>query len=334
MEVEADEQKRNQKKVARDHFRLSFCLSQPAAYHIAASRQLSEGSAASPLTSTHLEMPKAPVTKSKPQASTPGRKGANKKNGAAKKPVGKPRVQVSFESGAAGAKASQLKKEDVKGKGRAEDTELVESGDEDVTMTESNVKMDDEEDTKPDISKLNGEAPKKRKTDATRNEKFLVIAGSYEKNMYGLEIDVKDYRSSDPETAPPIVKPIFIFPAHLSCIKTVAASPEGGKFLASGSDDEFVKVWDLRRRKEIGSLSQHVGESSPLCRQDVGAQHFCHDRIYHLSRLPYAVALARRVRGLHHLPLPYKGLGPAAVAQGSFWTHQLHRRSSVWQGRT
>ncbi|KAI5454932.1 Protein mak11 [Naganishia albida] len=209
-------------------------------------------------------MPKAPVTKSKPQASIPGRKGANKKNGAAKKPVGKPRVQVSFESGAAGAKASQLKKEDVKGKGRAEDTELVESGDEDVTMTESNVKTDDEEDTKPDISKLNGEAPKKRKTDATRNEKFLVIAGSYEKNMYGLEIDVKDYRSSDPETAPPIVKPIFIFPAHLSCIKTVAASPEGGKFLASGSDDEFVKVWDLRRRKEIGSLSQHVGSITSL----------------------------------------------------------------------
>lgn len=211
-------------------------------------------------------MPKASVTKAKPQGPISGQKGANKskKNGGktGKKPAGKPRVQVSFESAPAGSKPAHPKTEDVKGKGRAEDPEAVESGDEDVTMTEANVKTDDEEDTKPDISKLNGEAPKSRKTHATRNEKFLVIAGSYEKNMYGLEVDVKDYQSSDPETAPPIVKPIFIFPAHLSCIKTVAASPEGGKFLASGSDDEFVKVWDLRRRKEIGSLSQHIGESA------------------------------------------------------------------------
>jgi protein MAK11 len=213
-------------------------------------------------------MPKAPVTKAKSQGPISGQKAANKgkKNGGkpAKKPAGKARVQVSFDSAPAGSKTAQPKKEDAKGKGRAEDAEIVDLGDEDVTMTEANIKTDDEEDTKPDISKLNGEAPKKRKTHATRNEKFLVIAGSYEKNMYGLEVDVKDYQSSNPETAPPTVKPIFIFPAHLSCIKTVAASPEGGKFLASGSDDEFVKVWDLRRRKEIGSLSQHVGEASPI----------------------------------------------------------------------
>lgn len=217
-------------------------------------------------------MPKAPVTKTNPKASArgTGQKVVNKtkKNGAkpTKKPAGKPRVQVSFENAGAGSSLqsksnAHLKAEDVKGKGRADDDQAIESGDEDITMTEANVKTDDEEDQKPDISKLNGGETKGRKVSATRNEKFLVIAGSYEKNMYGLEIDVKDYQSSDPETTPPTVKPIFIFPAHLSCIKTVAASPEGGKFLASGSDDEFVKVWDLRRRKEIGSLSQHVGES-------------------------------------------------------------------------
>jgi len=55
------------------------------------------------------------------------------------------------------------------------------------------------------------------------------------------------------------LKPIFIFPAHVSCIKTVAASPQGGKWLATGSGDEIIKVWDLRRRKEIGGLMQHEG---------------------------------------------------------------------------
>jgi protein MAK11 len=211
-------------------------------------------------------MPKAPVNKTKPQVTIPGVKAGNikaKKNGASrvKKPAGKPRVQVSFEDAGTASNApesSTRKTDDVKGKGRAQGGS--DNGDGDVDMYTANLKTDDEdEDQKPDISKLNEEA-RIQKGSSTRNEKFLVIAGSYEKNMYGLEIDVKDYQSSNPDTTPPIVKPIFIFPAHLSCIKTVAASPGGGKFLASGSDDEFVKVWDLRRRKEIGSLSQHVGQ--------------------------------------------------------------------------
>lgn len=82
---------------------------------------------------------------------------------------------------------------------------------------------------------------------------FIVIAGSYEKLLYGLE------GSYPAGSTTPVLEPIFIFPAHLACVKAVAASP-GGKWLATGSEDEFVKVWDLRRRKEVGSLSQHTGE--------------------------------------------------------------------------
>jgi protein MAK11 len=55
------------------------------------------------------------------------------------------------------------------------------------------------------------------------------------------------------------MKPIFIFPAHISCVKAVAASPLGGKWLATGGTDETVKVWDLKRRKELGGLVQHQG---------------------------------------------------------------------------
>ena len=86
---------------------------------------------------------------------------------------------------------------------------------------------------------------------------FKVVCGSYEKLLYGLEgtvtLDASEYSFN--------LKPIFIFPAHVSCIKSTAASPQGGKWLATGSADEIIKVWDLRRRKEIGGLMQHQGTS-------------------------------------------------------------------------
>lgn len=92
---------------------------------------------------------------------------------------------------------------------------------------------------------------------------FKVIAGSYEKLLYGLDGSVTT--SEDDESKLEFhLKPIFIFPAHVSCIKAVAASPQGGKWLASGSADEIVKVWDLRRRKEIGGLMHHEGSITHL----------------------------------------------------------------------
>ncbi|RPD64504.1 WD40 repeat-like protein [Lentinus tigrinus ALCF2SS1-7] len=91
---------------------------------------------------------------------------------------------------------------------------------------------------------------------------FKVVAGSYEKLLYGLQGTVSvDSNSSEYSFD---LKPIFIFPAHVSCIKSVAASPQGGKWLATGSADEIIKVWDLRRRKEIGGLMQHQGSITHL----------------------------------------------------------------------
>ncbi|KAL1659460.1 WD40-repeat-containing domain protein [Schizophyllum commune] len=94
---------------------------------------------------------------------------------------------------------------------------------------------------------------------------FKVVAGSYEKLLYGLEGTVSP---ADPEFSTRKykfdLKPLFIFPAHVSCIKAVAASPQGGKWLATGSADEIIKVWDLRRRKEIGGLMHHEGSVTHL----------------------------------------------------------------------
>lgn len=84
---------------------------------------------------------------------------------------------------------------------------------------------------------------------------FKIMAGSYEKLLYGLEGTVT-VEGSSPQFH---LKPMFIFPAHISSVKAVAASPRGGKWLATGSADEIIKVWDLRRRKEVGGLMHHEG---------------------------------------------------------------------------
>ena len=89
---------------------------------------------------------------------------------------------------------------------------------------------------------------------------FKIIAGSYERLLYGLEGTTSISSSAGAlEELEWTLKPIFIFPAHVSCVKTVAASPQGGKWLATGSGDEIIKVWDLKRRKEVGGLMQHEG---------------------------------------------------------------------------
>jgi len=98
--------------------------------------------------------------------------------------------------------------------------------------------------------------------------KFVVSAGSYERLLYGLECQFTQPDNNSTSTPKLQVNPIFSFPAHLSSLRTVAASSNpiteesglgterklGGKYLVSGGQDEVIKVWDLQRRKEVGSL--------------------------------------------------------------------------------
>ena len=110
----------------------------------------------------------------------------------------------------------------------------------------------------------------KPKKDQTRSETsynaprppsaFKLVTGSYEKLLYGLEGSIT-LGEGDGDRISVNLEPIFIFPAHVSCVKAVSGSPMGGKWLATGSVDEIVKVWDLRRRKEVGGLMHHEGKS-------------------------------------------------------------------------
>jgi protein MAK11 len=82
---------------------------------------------------------------------------------------------------------------------------------------------------------------------------LLVVAGSYERLLYGL---VSNISNQDDQLSASALEPDFIFPAHISCIKAVACNH---RFLASGSTDELVKIYDLKLKKEIGNLLHHSG---------------------------------------------------------------------------
>ncbi|PIA19443.1 WD40 repeat-like protein [Coemansia reversa NRRL 1564] len=82
---------------------------------------------------------------------------------------------------------------------------------------------------------------------------FIIAAGTYERILYGIEARFVDQQLT--------LNPRFIFPAHIGCIKSVSA---GGRYLASGSTDEIIKVYDLKKRVELGSLHEHKGSITAL----------------------------------------------------------------------
>lgn len=90
-------------------------------------------------------------------------------------------------------------------------------------------------------------------------DRFELVAGSYERLLYGFQASFNGAGELG-------MAPIFSFPAHLSCIKTCAASPGGSgssnarHWLVTSSTDDTVKLWDLARRKEVGLL---VGHEAP-----------------------------------------------------------------------
>jgi protein MAK11 len=172
--------------------------------------------------------------------SKPSRGGGKVKGSAKPTPYTKPKVEVRFEkdgNSSTPAKAKPSKPSNPppsqsKGKGKAPEPAPTPIAETEIIST----------------------VPVSQPISRISSSSFVVIAGSYEKLLYGIEGSYPPSSSLNPD-----FKPVFIFPAHLACVKAVAASP-GGKWLATGSEDEFVKVWDLRRRKEVGSLSQHTGK--------------------------------------------------------------------------
>ena len=87
--------------------------------------------------------------------------------------------------------------------------------------------------------------------------KFLISIGSYERIIYGLDVETDDTS----EEFKLIGKVGFAIPAHNGYIKCIASCP---KFLVSGGVDEVIRIFDLKKRKDIGSINQHDGSIKAL----------------------------------------------------------------------
>ncbi|CAR27528.1 ZYRO0D00616p [Zygosaccharomyces rouxii] len=85
-----------------------------------------------------------------------------------------------------------------------------------------------------------------------RNQ-IRIIVGSYEHNILCLSLDLS--------LSTPIFTPIFHFQAHTLSVKCMDVS---NRYLISGSHDEHIRIYDLQKRKELGTLLSHQGSITSL----------------------------------------------------------------------
>lgn len=83
---------------------------------------------------------------------------------------------------------------------------------------------------------------------------FRIYAGSYEHNLLSLSLILEKDKT-------PVFQPIFHFQAHSLSIKSIAAAK---RYLVTGSNDEHIKIYDLQKRKELGTLLGHQGSITSL----------------------------------------------------------------------
>jgi protein MAK11 len=88
--------------------------------------------------------------------------------------------------------------------------------------------------------------------------KLLNVVGSYEKSIYGVDLSVE--KKSDDQISIED-KIAFAFPAHTGYIKSISSCQ---RFLATGSTDETVRIFDLKKRKDYGTLALHSGSITCL----------------------------------------------------------------------
>ncbi|GFT10960.1 p21-activated protein kinase-interacting protein 1-like [Nephila pilipes] len=83
---------------------------------------------------------------------------------------------------------------------------------------------------------------------ASENVLMEIIIGTYEKYILGYNLETLEDKF--------ILKPSFATEAHLQSVKCIASSR---KFLASGSIDETIQLFNMKNRRELGVLHQHNG---------------------------------------------------------------------------
>lgn len=85
---------------------------------------------------------------------------------------------------------------------------------------------------------------------------FRIFVGSYEHNLLCLSVIL------DPSNVKePVFQPIFHFQAHALSIKSMDLAK---RYLVTGSNDEHIRIYDLQKRKELGTLLSHQGTITAL----------------------------------------------------------------------
>lgn len=80
-----------------------------------------------------------------------------------------------------------------------------------------------------------------------------IMVGTYEKYIVGYILEMHDEKFA--------LKATFATEAHLQSVKCIASS---NKFLASGSIDETIQLYNMKTRREIGTLVHHNGTITSL----------------------------------------------------------------------
>ncbi|GMG39635.1 unnamed protein product [Ambrosiozyma monospora] len=105
----------------------------------------------------------------------------------------------------------------------------------------------------------------------SNNIQFRIIVGSYEHNVLCLSLTLpqiteetqssneKDTKSK--QLSQPFFQPIFHFQAHSLSIRAMDIAK---RYLVTGANDEHIKIYDLQKRKELGTLLQHQGSITKL----------------------------------------------------------------------
>lgn len=90
-----------------------------------------------------------------------------------------------------------------------------------------------------------------------------ILVGSYEHSLLCLAATLPLKKEDDEkDTREPHFVPIFHFAAHSLSIKTMDLAK---RYLVTGANDEHIRIYDLQKRKELGTLLQHQGSITKLC---------------------------------------------------------------------
>ncbi|RLN97327.1 hypothetical protein BBJ28_00003422 [Nothophytophthora sp. Chile5] len=116
-----------------------------------------------------------------------------------------------------------------------------------------------------------------------------IVAGTYEGLLYGWECPTVATGAATK------MKLTFGYAAHAECIKSVTLmAAKQGKTLLSGGNDEMIKIYNVDKRVEVGSLMEQHGAITSL--EFFGQSHINSIAVHPSGKMCFSVARDRTLR--------------------------------------